>query len=282
MNKRKTVIAMVTFGTALITGNIASAQTAPSGGQGNAQQQGTTGDDTSGKPAGSTTPDNTSIPNGATSNPGTTATNPGQDQTTPAMTSPNDNRNYGENNDRSGGGFLRSYGLSLSVGAGVIGFTDSTMRDTTKTGGLWDVRVGLMTNRALGLELAYEGGLQAIDALGLDTDAQLLSTEVEALARVNFLTGRWIVQPYAFAGAAWKRYSLENVETNTSDVNDSDDVLEIPLGIGLGYRVSGFLVDVRGSFRPAVDSDLLPENNQSGDSAALHAWAATLRLGYAF
>ena len=178
-------------------------------------------------------------------------------------------------------GVLHDYGLSLSVGGGVIGFTDSDMRAATDVGGLWDVRVGFLTNRYLGFELAYEGGLQNIDALGLDTDAQLLSTELEALARVNFMTGRWIAQPYVFAGAAWKRYELTNVQTNTSDVVESDDVVELPVGIGVGFRMSGFLVDVRGAFRPAFGADLVPDTSGDG-SAPLHAWSTALRLGYAF
>ena len=203
------------------------------------------------------------------------------DTTTPPPAPARQTNTYEKDSEGGAMGFLHDYGLSLSVGGGVTGFTDSSMRDATEVGGLWDVRVGFMTNRAIGVEVAYQGGLQSIDALGLDTDAQLLSNELEALARVNFLTGRWVVQPYAFAGAAWRRYGLTNVETNTSDVNDEDDVFEIPLGIGLGFRASGFLVDLRGSFRPALDSDLVP--NPDGDgSADMHAWSSTLRLGYAF
>jgi hypothetical protein len=283
MSKRK-VIAIIVFGTALATAPLASAQTAPQQGGHTNPPQHTNPDETVTDETG-TTPDVNGVPHATTTTTGDTdrVGEAPPDGTIPApVVAPPGSTVTRNETDRGGrDGFLRTYGLSLSVGAGVTGFTDSTMRDTTKTGGLWDVRVGLMTNRALGVELAYEGGLQAIDSLGLDTDARLLSTELEALGRLNFLTGRWSIQPYAFAGAAWKRYSLENVEINTSDVNDQDDVLEIPLGVGLGYRVRGFLVDVRGSFRPAIDSDLVPKNSE-GDAAALHTWAATMRLGYAF
>jgi len=190
----------------------------------------------------------------------------------------------GYDDNGSGGGargFLDEYGLSLSVGGGVMGFTDKTMRDTTSTGGLWEARVGVLTNKWLGAEVAYQGGLQNIDALGLNSNARLLSTSLEADARVNFVQGRWGVQPYAFAGVGWTRYELNNVKTNLSDVNDQDDTVEIPLGVGLGMRSSGFLVDVRGSYRPTFDNELVPTDN-SGDHAAMHSWQAALRLGYAW
>jgi hypothetical protein len=211
------------------------------------------------------------------------ATTPTYPETTPAPTTSPASTPSGYD-DRSGGGsrgFLGEYGLSLTVGGGVMGFTDKTMRDTAKTGGLWDVRVGVLTNKWVGAELAYQGGLQNIEALGLDTDARLLSTTLEADARVNFIQGRWNLQPYAFAGVGWTRYELNNVNTNLSDVSDQDDLVEIPLGLGVGARASGFLVDVRGSFRPAFDNDLVPTSN-SGDHAAMHSWQAALRVGYAF
>ena len=132
---------------------------------------------------------------------------------------------------------LEQYGLSLSVGGGVLGFTDTDMRDTADVGGLWDVRVGFFTNTWVGAEIAYQGGLQPMNALGLNSDAQLLSNALEADARLNFLQGRWRYQPYIFAGLAWKRYSLTNVETNLSSVNDRDDVMEIPMGVGIGFRM---------------------------------------------
>ncbi len=180
-----------------------------------------------------------------------------------------------------GESMIDEYGLSLSVGGGVLGFTNSDMRDTADVGGLWDVRVGILTNMLVGAEIAYEGGLQNIKALGLSDNARLLSTSLEADARVNFLTGRWTWQPYLFAGLAWKRYDLTNVKTNLSSVNDKDNVLEIPLGAGVGFRVSGFLIDVRGAFRPATDNDLVPSANGT-DHLAMHTWTAAARLGYAF
>jgi hypothetical protein len=221
--------------------------------------------------------DTQTTPTGA--DPTTTPTSGDPNATTPSGGTSPMGANYGGEN--SSGNFLERYGLSLSVGGGVVGFTDKAMRDTAKTGGLWDVRVGFLTNTWLGVELAYEGGLQNIDALGLNSDARLLSTAVEADARVNFTQGHWNWQPYAFAGVGWKRYELNNVSTNLSSVNDQDDLVEVPLGLGLGTRYAGWLVDVRGSFRPAFDNDLVPTNN-SGDHAAMHTWAAALRLGYAF
>jgi len=65
-----------------------------------------------------------------------------------------------------------------------------------------------------------------------------------------------------------------NDSYNTSDIDDEDDVLEIPLGLGVSYHRMGFLGDVRGTVRPAFDSELMGAGNE------LHTWAAEARLGF--
>jgi hypothetical protein len=178
-------------------------------------------------------------------------------------------------------GYLESVGMSLSVGGGVTDFTGESMRDVTGTGGMWDVRVGFLTNLPVSAEIAYQGGLQDINALGLVGDARLLSTTIEGDARVNFIWGNWTWQPYAFAGLSWRRYDITNEDANLSSIEGSDDVMEIPLGVGASARFSGFLVDLRGSWRPAFYADLLPSAT-GGEDADMHTWQAQLRLGYSF
>jgi hypothetical protein len=176
---------------------------------------------------------------------------------------------------------VKDYGVTLTAGGGVGGFTQKEMRDATEVSGLWDVRAAFGTKKVIGVEAAYIGSAQAIDAIGLDTNAVLLGTAVEAVARVNALPEKNI-NPYVFVGGAWKRYDLTNVDANTSDVSDLDNLLEIPMGLGVSYRYGNFLGDVRGEFRAAAYADLVPMSDGTNESADMHTWGATARLGYSF
>lgn len=156
-------------------------------------------------------------------------------------------------------GFRDRWGMAVSAGGGVNDFTGDAMRDITGTGGSWDARLALGTRQLIGFEAAYLGTAQSIDAIGLETDALLVSNGAEALVRVNLLPGP--LQPYAFGGVAWKRYDLTNTDTNTSDVVGSDDVYELPLGVGVNAKSQGLIFDVRGAYRIATGEDLVPDRD---------------------
>jgi hypothetical protein len=177
---------------------------------------------------------------------------------------------------------LTRYGMSAMIGGGVTGFTGADITDFTDPGGSWTARLILGTRVPLGIELAYVGSAQNIDAVGLDDSAALLSTAVEGALRLNLIPDQmW--QPYLFGGVAWKRYSVVNEDFNTSSVAGRDDVAEIPLGIGVAMRYRGFVVDARGSWAPAFDADLLPAAAiDDEDPANLATWGANLRLGWEF
>lgn len=189
-------------------------------------------------------------------------------------------QDYGAGMDDDDENIVSEYGLSLMAGGGVSGFTDETMRDTANVGGTWGVRAALGTRSPIGIEAGYLGSAQAVDALGLDSDAVLLGTALEALARVNILPEQRVT-PYFFGGAAWSRYDVVNAETNTSDVSDSDNLLEIPVGAGVSYRFADFVADVRGEFRVATGEDLV-RADIGQDAPTLHRWSASARLGYEF
>jgi hypothetical protein len=176
-------------------------------------------------------------------------------------------------------------GLVLSAGGGVSGFTGESARNAAQDGGNWDVRATLGTHSPIAAEVSYIGSAQSIDALGLDDNAVLLGNGVQANVRIN-LTTRSAVQPFLFGGAAWRHYSLENVDTNTSDVSGSDNVLEIPVGAGVAYRYRGFILDARGEFRASTDDDLLPslvqEPLSTDNEAELHRWGVNANIGYEF
>jgi len=176
---------------------------------------------------------------------------------------------------------LERYGMSLGVGGGVEGFTGRDMRETAGTGGLWDVRAAFGTRMPIGVEAAYLGSVQSAHATGLDRRAALIGTAVEADARVNILPKK-AFEPYVFLGAAWRRYDLIRDKYNASDVKDRDNLLEVPMGAGVGYRYRGFLVDARSEFRAAANGDLVSETGEPNKHPAMHTWDVNGRLAYEF
>lgn len=175
-------------------------------------------------------------------------------------------------------------GFALTAGGGVQGFTGGTMRDTTKDGGNWDVRAAFGTRLPVSFEASYLGSAQQINALGLDSNALLVGNGVQGNLRINATTGNIPVQPFLFGGVAWRRYQLENTSTNTSDVIGEDDVLEVPLGIGVAYKLRGFTLDARGEYRPSFYSNLVPDSgtNAFSDPASLDRWGVNANLGVEF
>ncbi|HTM19589.1 MAG TPA: outer membrane beta-barrel protein [Kofleriaceae bacterium] len=194
--------------------------------------------------------------------------------------------------------YIDRVGVSMTLGAGVSGFIDRDTRDFTQPGAGWQARLAIGTRELLGLELGYTGSAQAIDALGLDSDAMLVSNGMDADLRLN-LGPETTVQPFVFGGMGWRHYNVTNTSTRTSSVKDNDDVLEFPVGAGLGFRAAGVALELRGTFRPASDSDLMGGNDNidiPGDlnpdpindpaardsKSTLHNWSATLGAGFEF
>lgn len=175
---------------------------------------------------------------------------------------------------------ISEHGMSAMIGGGVFGFTDEDTTDFIDVGGAWEARFAFGTREMIGTEVAYTGSAQDIDAAGLDGDAVLVSTGLEANARINVF-GRRAWQPYAVAGVGWRRYDVTNDDFNTSSVANDDNTLEIPLGVGVAYRMNQFVLDVRGTFRPTLDNDLIADTPDE-PGTELHNWAATARVGFEF
>jgi hypothetical protein len=165
--------------------------------------------------------------------------------------------------------------MDLTVGFGMFGFIDNDTRDYAKEGALWEARLGIEPADYLGFEAGYIGTMSSIDALGLDDSASLLGTSVEGAVRVNFMKGA--IQPYAHFGAGWTRYSLTDTSVNTSDVADHDNVVHLPMGVGITYRYDRVLFDLRGAYRPTTDNDML-----GGQGTTLVTWQGNVKVGYAF
>jgi hypothetical protein len=167
-------------------------------------------------------------------------------------------------------------GLGLSGGVGIAGFTDDAMRDYATEAPTWEARVKYGThNQRFTLEAGYIGSWQEIDALGLDSGAQLVGTTFEGALRMNFTESAF--QPYVIVGGAWTRYDLTSADINTSDVTEADQVFHLPMGAGMVYRWNELLLDVRAEFRPAFDSDLIARGG--GD---LDVWRAVFNGGVEF
>lgn len=184
--------------------------------------------------------------------------------------------------DPGSGPTMEKYGIAVALGGGVEGFTNDTLRGTTDPGGLYNLRVAIGTRSPLSIEGAYIGSVQSIDALGLDSNALLVGNGLEGKLRLNLLDEA--VQPFAFAGVGWRRYSLRNADFNTSAVSNDDDVIEVPMGLGLAYKIAGLQFDARGEFRYATGEDLMPSltDPDAGAAAEMHRWSINTNIGYAF
>ncbi|HWU87569.1 MAG TPA: outer membrane beta-barrel protein [Kofleriaceae bacterium] len=174
-------------------------------------------------------------------------------------------------------------GLSIAVGGGVTGFTGGDLRKNTAAGGGWDVRATLGTRSLLAFEAQYGGSAQSIKALGLDKSAILMSNSAQANVRLNFLRHAPL-QPFVFAGVAWRRYDVTKTSKNLSDIKDRDDVLEVPAGLGLSYRWRGLLLDARAEYRTATNPDLMPRLNVKDlrQKAPMNGFGASASIGYEF
>lgn len=169
-------------------------------------------------------------------------------------------------------------GVEMSVGGGISNFTNTSVNNVTDPAGTWEARLGIGSRSFFGLEGAYIGQAGNVGGLGLESDTLLQAHGAEGLLRFNILPS-YVVQPYLFAGAAWKHYSLLFNNNFTSSVRDSDDVVEVPFGGGVAFRSTGFVFDTRFDYRPAFDEEMFRIN---GQTRSMDNWEATARLGFEF
>jgi len=175
-------------------------------------------------------------------------------------------------------------GIGLSVGGGVDDFVGEGFRDVTGTGGGWNVRATVGTRSWFAFEGSYIGSAQNFDMLRED-DATLIGNGLQAAARFNVLP-QDKVQPFIYAGAAWRHYDISDTTFNEPGIDDSDDVFELPVGIGVAGYVAGLMADVRAEYRGVWGSDLIPalEDNGNDDTVVgeMDRWGITGNLGAEF
>lgn len=170
-------------------------------------------------------------------------------------------------------------GYSISAGGGVSDFSHAAMRRTTSIGGSWNARITIGTNAHLALEGSYIGSAQSINRIGLSHNATLYGNGVQGALRLNTSTSS-PVQPFAFGGAAYRFYSV-STNANLSDVADSTNVFELPVGAGLAVYIDYLAIDVRGEYRFTwADRNMVPE--LSNTHGGLDRWNVTGNVGYEF
>lgn len=174
-------------------------------------------------------------------------------------------------------------GIEALVGGGVTSYWNKGTRAITNAGGSWDARIGIGTRSYLAGEVAYIGSAQNITALGLESNALLMANGAEGVLRVNLTKAK--IQPYLFGGVGYQRYQVVNTAVSNADINDNDNVLEVPFGIGLSARpYKSFLLDVRGTGR-ATYFDNMFENFATGTGTSgtgLNSWTFNAHLGWEF
>jgi len=209
-----------------------------------------------------------------------TSTNTGQ-----VHTDDNDMYNYAWSDPMLSSGI----GVSILLGGGVTGFTEKSVRNrTASVGGLWDVRATIGSHVPLGLDISYVGTATEINSgLAPGQSATLIGTAVEGALRWNILP-HFAWNPYLFVGVGWQRYDVTQTHATlaTIGMNDSDNAVDFPMGVGLSYRMSGFVADLRGVFRATTDNHLMLKSPAlfpaSREYAAMHSWEASAAIGYEF
>lgn len=175
---------------------------------------------------------------------------------------------------------LTRVGVGTSIGGGVEGFTDDRLAETAGTGAAWNLRVTVGTRLPFALEAAYDGSAQTVTARQLDRTALLISTGLEAGVRFNLRAGG-LVSPYVATGVGWRRYDLPGFAADANGMADHDDVLELPVGVGLAFRLGGTTLDARAQYRFASGSDLARDGAMAmgDDHLDLNRWGVSANLG---
>jgi hypothetical protein len=181
-------------------------------------------------------------------------------------------------------------GVAVTVGGGVERAVGGTARHALGPAGVWEIRGVIATRAIVSSEIAYLGSMSTIERNG--GRGTLQGSGLELSIRVNVPgLGRW--RPYLFTGRALRWYAVRgdarsaarpSVAPGAFEGQDSDVVIELPLGAGCAVRAGNLVFDARVALRSAGDAEVLVEPPSAGGDryAALHVWSGTLRVGYEF
>jgi hypothetical protein len=169
------------------------------------------------------------------------------------------------------------FGTEVSLGGGLMNFMNGAARGLTNVGGSWALRLGIGTRSVLGVEAAYIGTAQGLNAEGLDPDAVLVGNGVEGALRLNIpiATYHGMVEPFGLAGIGWNQFDVVNDDFNNSIVRERDRLWTVPLGAGLAYSYRGVMFDARYTYRLAYGDEML-------GGADMRNWIVSANLGSEF
>jgi hypothetical protein len=181
--------------------------------------------------------------------------------------------------DHSEYGYRPPIGIALMAGGGSFKFVGGDLRAETNLGGEWTVRALVGSRSIVGVEAAYLGTAQEINALGLANNATLISNGVEGTLRVNAPIGirHFLIEPFAFGGGGWTHYNIVNSSTNSASLRTTDNVVLVPVGGGIDMGYRGFFLDARYTYRFSYNNDLVQVGDRGMDN-----WSASGALGYEF
>jgi len=173
-------------------------------------------------------------------------------------------------------------GIQVMAGGGLINQIDKQTRGLTKVGPMWEARAAFFNRSFIGFEAAYIGSIQTVNVMGLDDNAQLLGNGAEADLRLNLLRNA-VVRPYLFGGVGWTHYHITNTATTGAPIDDNDDVIHLPAGVGIGVRLPrGLTLDMRGTVRAAFEDQTFDPMAPEGRDMGLENWSASAQLGFEF
>lgn len=183
--------------------------------------------------------------------------------------------------ERAEHGYSPPLGVVVSAGGGAFDFVGGDLKNMTGMGGFWTVRALVGSRSIVALEGTYIGTAQTIQALGLQTNARLLSNGVQGALRVNapIAIGKMFIEPFGFAGGGWSHYSLVSTNTQSASLQSTDNVITLPVGAGLAMGYNGFFFDARASYTFSYENNLVvsPTVNPGMDT-----WNAGGTLGFEF
>jgi hypothetical protein len=167
--------------------------------------------------------------------------------------------------------------FSLAAGLGFEGFIDGHLRDAVSAGPAWNVRGSFGNHEGVVVEVFYAGSRQPM-TMGADA---LLGNGVLGQMRINTFPGASF-DPFFYFGAGWSRFSVKG-RTPDSMFPAHDDVLEMPIGIGAGYRFGSVVADIRAGFTVITGQDLIRNPNPEGSekSYSMHRFGISAQIGYA-
>jgi hypothetical protein len=165
---------------------------------------------------------------------------------------------------------------SLVAGAGLEGFIDSHLREAVSSGPAWNVRGSIGNPEEVSVEVFYAGSRQPMK-MGADT---LVGNGVLGQVRINLFPAAFLERFFYF-GAGWSRFSVKG-RTADSMFPAHDDVLEMPIGVGLAYRTGAFVADLRAGFTVVTGQDLIanPDALGSEHSYSMHRFGISAQIGY--